>query len=65
MRVWRGDMAEFKVGDTVELKSGGPVMTVTGINDSGSLRCAWFAPDNSQARVQDFPAAALKPVNSE
>jgi uncharacterized protein YodC (DUF2158 family) len=35
---------EFSVGDTVQLKSGGPVMTVAavpGISDR-NVRCQWF-----------------------
>ncbi len=33
---------EFKAGDTVRLKSGGPLMTVEGAVASGHLRCQWF-----------------------
>ena len=39
-------MAQFNVGDVVELKSGGPDMTVTRIRDNGSLRCTWFGKDD-------------------
>ena len=39
-------MNDFKVGDTVELKSGSPLMTVTCVSDpqisSRSIACAWF-----------------------
>ena len=39
-------MADFKIGDTVRLKSGGPLMTVTNVerNDSGGQKVwtAWF-----------------------
>jgi uncharacterized protein YodC (DUF2158 family) len=56
----------FKVGDTVELKSGGPVMTVTAfVKGSASVRCAWFTPDNTQTKVQDFPPEALKRTPGE
>lgn len=52
-------MGTFKVGDTVKLKSGGPVMTVTARLDAEILTCKWFAgkkqeegyfPDDSLAR---------------
>jgi uncharacterized protein YodC (DUF2158 family) len=38
-------MAKFKVGDTVQLKSGGPKMTITTVRGSGpdiSYYCKWF-----------------------
>ncbi len=54
----------FKVGDTVELKSGGPVMTVTAfVKGTASIRCAWFTSDNAQAKVQGFPPESLKRVS--
>ncbi|UKK92054.1 DUF2158 domain-containing protein [Brucella pseudogrignonensis] len=39
----------FKVGDTVRLKSGGPLMTVERINENKSVTCIWFQ-DNKQNR---------------
>jgi len=32
----------FKVGDQVQLKSGGPVMTVKEISGGGGILCVWF-----------------------
>ncbi|NLR73369.1 DUF2158 domain-containing protein [Novosphingobium sp. ERN07] len=32
---------EFSVGDTVQLKSGGEVMTVEGVS-AGQVDCVWF-----------------------
>ena len=32
----------FKVGDQVQLKSGGPVMTVKEISGGESILCVWF-----------------------
>ncbi|MFA5849925.1 MAG: DUF2158 domain-containing protein [Bacteroidales bacterium] len=34
-------MREFKVGDTVKLKSGGPIMTINEINGN-EISCQWF-----------------------
>ncbi len=33
----------FKLGDTVQLKSGGPVMTVEEINEKTGILCQWFS----------------------
>ena len=36
-------MADFKPGDVVRLKSGGPNMTVTGRHsETGRILCQWF-----------------------
>lgn len=32
----------FKPGDIVQLKSGGPAMTVSEANGRGSYQCEWF-----------------------
>lgn len=36
-------MNEFKEGDTVQLKSGGPVMTVDSDQGDGTVWCIWFS----------------------
>lgn len=36
---------KFKTGDVVQLKSGGPWMTVVGVED-GEVSCTWFDKDN-------------------
>lgn len=59
-------MVEFKIGDTVRLKSGGPLMTISGIGKDSSLTpnkdywlCEWF--DKTQkTHVQSFHKAMLK-----
>jgi uncharacterized protein YodC (DUF2158 family) len=50
----------FKMGDVVQLKSGGPKMTID--NDrmtGGDLRCVWFAADG-KPNAYVFPAEALR-----
>ena len=32
----------FKIGTRVRLRSGGPLMTVTGINEATGIPCQWF-----------------------
>lgn len=57
---------EFKVGDTVQLKSGGPTMTIEGIGeyDRGSSQisayCYWFSVDEVKSQV--FRVEMLKHV---
>jgi uncharacterized protein YodC (DUF2158 family) len=57
-----GAAMAFKVGDTVQLKSGSPRMTVTvvGMNANGQeiVECAWF--DGTQRQNGTFPAEALR-----
>jgi len=53
----------FKIGDIVQLKSGGPKMTVVQISSSTNIFCSWFAgakheranfhPDSLQAPVDE------------
>ncbi len=33
---------KFKIGNLVQLKSGGPDMTIADILDNGLLKCIWF-----------------------
>jgi uncharacterized protein YodC (DUF2158 family) len=50
----------FNIGDLVELKSGGPKMTVTRVDDLGIrtiVRCTWFA--DSKKEQGEFPPEAL------
>lgn len=49
----------FKIGDIVQLKSGGPKMTVTNILDSGKniVHTSWFA--ESKKESGPFPVEAL------
>jgi len=64
---------DVSVGDVVELKSGGPSMTVLWLNDSKMLsmtdsrmfRCAWFNKaigDSRELREGSFPSYALNKI---
>ncbi|HDR9805838.1 TPA: YodC family protein [Burkholderia cenocepacia] len=53
---------KFKVGDIVQLKSGGPEMTVKSAPSPASPRywCQWFA--GKKLESGDFPEESLKPI---
>jgi len=51
---------DFKVGDVVILKSGGPTMTVCEIDDDEDMiYCQWFV-ENKILETADFPADSLE-----
>ena len=61
-------MVEFKVGDLVQLKSGGPPMTVAEFPDpderprhfkAGQYRCVWFSGKKHESGW--FPPETLEP----
>lgn len=47
----------LKIGDVVQLKSGGPLMTVSLLQDT-TVRCIWF---NEQGGVYDLKWGDFKP----
>jgi uncharacterized protein YodC (DUF2158 family) len=49
----------FKVGDVVQLKSGGPLMTVSSPSDGGKVFCEWFNRD-WESRADKFHPDCLK-----
>jgi len=57
-------MSEFKKGDVVQLKSGGPKMTISDLGDYSPLgpedgaKCVWFEKEKRQEHV--FDTAVLK-----
>ncbi|WP_375163870.1 YodC family protein [Phenylobacterium sp.] len=52
---------QFQLGDVVQLKSSGPLMTVTYASGS-SVTCTWFNREGGTFEVKwaDFPVAALQ-----
>ena len=52
----------YKIGDIVQLKSGGPKMTITAIIDD-HVRAAWFA--GSKYEVAHVPMDALVRLTEE
>ena len=55
----------LKIGDTVQLKSGGPVMTVAGSAGPNEATCIWYAAAQGEFRTRDFPEALLDEVELE
>ena len=57
--------AAFKIGDIVQLKSGGPKMTVTHlpVSERGFVHTCWFAGSKNETGA--FPVDALIPVKDE
>jgi uncharacterized protein YodC (DUF2158 family) len=49
--------SKFKVGDVVELKSGGPRMTVQSVEEDGTTRCLWFVAN--ELKSGSFPQGVL------
>jgi uncharacterized protein YodC (DUF2158 family) len=53
---------EFKAGDLVKLKSGGPVMTVVEV-DEDEVLCVWFpSDDHRKLREADFDIVTIEKV---
>lgn len=47
----------FRAGDVVQLKSGGPLMTVSEI-DGNTVHCGWMA--GTEEKSSSFPSEMLK-----
>jgi uncharacterized protein YodC (DUF2158 family) len=54
---------KFKLGDTVRLRSGGPVMTINEMATGGGLVCVWFA--GSDVKHHSFKPEALEAAPPE
>jgi uncharacterized protein YodC (DUF2158 family) len=61
--------ATYKTGDIVQLKSGGPTMTVSSVldsvsaGDSQNVKCQWFSGSKNQEAW--FPEDSLEPGKVE
>jgi uncharacterized protein YodC (DUF2158 family) len=53
----------FEIGDVVQLKSGGPKMTVTEIDGKTHVRTAWFG--GSKLEHGRFPLDTITPYKEE
>ena len=53
-------MAEFEEGDVVQLKSGGPPMTITEVLSDGQYKCEWF--EGSKPMSAYFKQSALAKI---
>jgi uncharacterized protein YodC (DUF2158 family) len=49
----------WRVGDIVELNSGGPAMAVDRVTDDGRVRCVWRHSDGLK-QLAYFPAVCVK-----
>lgn len=52
--------ASFNLGETVRLRSGGPVMTINERAQGGGFVCVWFA--GNDVKHHTFKPEALEPV---
>lgn len=48
----------LKEGDVVQLKSGGPLMTIISKYDNNAFNCTWF--DGTTPKSSVFPETALE-----
>jgi len=55
---------EFEVGETVRLKSGGPLLTVSKLLENEQVACVWFNSLDDVC-VHEFDAALLFPDDDE
>lgn len=53
-------MKGFEIGDVVQLRSGGPRMTVHSLVSDGDVVCQWF--EESEVHEENFPNEVLKKV---
>ena len=55
----------FLPGDTVQLKSGGPLMTVIKVDDAKHVTCMWYAQNQGEFRTHVFEQTWLEEIDLE
>ena len=50
---------KLDIGETVQLKSGGPIMTITDQDGELAVKCCWF-PGECDYMEQSIPKLALR-----
>jgi uncharacterized protein YodC (DUF2158 family) len=53
-------LKDFEIGNVVQLRSGGPKMTVHGLVSDGDVICQWF--EGNAVHEESFPREALQKV---
>ena len=53
-------MEDFEIGDVVQLRSGGPKMTVHSLVSDCDVVCQWF--EGNEVHEESFPREALRKV---
>jgi uncharacterized protein YodC (DUF2158 family) len=59
-RIKQSAMEDFETGNVVQLRSGGPKMTVHGLASDGDVICQWFEGD--AVHEESFTREALQKV---
>jgi uncharacterized protein YodC (DUF2158 family) len=59
-RIKQSAMENFEIGSVVQLRSGGPKMTVHGLVSDGDVICQWF--EGNAVHEESFPREALQKV---
>ena len=59
-RIKQSAMKDFEIGDVVQLRSGGPKMTVHGLVSDGDVVCQWF--EGNAVHEESFPKEGLQKV---
>ena len=52
-------------GEIVQLKSGGPLMTVVKVEDAKRITCMWYAQEQGEFRTHVFEQAWLDQIDIE
>lgn len=55
----------IKIGQTVQLKSGGPVMTIVTIENVNRITCMWYAAAHGEFRTHVFAEDWLDEIELE